>query len=148
MTEQFQAALAKLEKCLETPLVPGELELWVQQTKTAAQDVADLLDRQINDVHREQLAEIEQQDLELLSRVDELRQGDEQTRVLLRALQDRLIGLASRAARVEPDEKQAEGDLAAVVDMGLKFVIHARTQETALETWLAESFERDRGTVD
>lgn len=147
-TQAFQDALAALEKALETPLVPGELESWVQETQGAADEAARLLDRQIEVVHRDVLAEIEEQDAGLEARVEEVRQGDRTSRELLRTFQGRLGDLAARVEQIEPDEKQAEGAIVAVVEIGLKFVIHARTQETALETWLLEAFDRDTGTVD
>ena len=147
-TQEFPAALARLEKCLETPVVPGELDLWAHETQRAADQVAALLEVQLHDRHPEVFAEIEQQDSDLMTRVEELRQGDQQSCELLHAFQERLNHLVARADRIEPDEKRGADDQAAIVESGLKFVIQARTQETALETWLMEAVARDRGTGD
>ena len=145
--QQLMDVLGALERCLETPIVPGELELWLDEARSATQQAEALLEFELNQRHPEILADIEQQDAELSPRVDQLRAGDCISRDLLRELQNRLSRL-SRTPGLTPDERRGDDEVAAVIETGLRFIIHARTQEVSLETWLAESFERDRGTVD
>lgn len=141
-------ALSMLEACLETPFVPGELESWVHGARSAINRVGPLLRRQIDEVHAPQLKQIAVEDPGLLSRADDLREGDVQSLAKLEELSRTFETLDTIVAQIEPDETKLKAQLADVVKDGLTFVIHVRTQEVALRTWLQEAFDRDRGTVD
>lgn len=140
--------LAVLERCLETPIVPGELELWLKETRAAAEQAQTSLSQELNERHPDVLAEIEENCPELAPHLEQIRAGDRSSSEMLRCLQGRLLALALRFRNGEPDEQSGDGDLGAAIVAGLQFVIHARTQEVAIETWLTESLERDHGTVD
>ena len=144
----MREVLAVLERCLETPIVPGELELWLKESRAAAEQAQTLLLQELNERHPELLAEIEENCPELAPHLERIRAGDRSSSEMLRFLQGRLLALTLRFQNGEPDEQRADGDLGAVIVAGLRFVIHARTQEVAIETWLTESLGRDHGTVD
>ena len=146
--QQYTACLEKLEHCLETPFVPGELERWFEQTQQAMQDVAKLLPRQLDETHAQQLQEIESEDPGLEHRVEEIRRVDGELRERFAQFHKRVDQLAKGAGNVEPDEARMKEACYELVDEGLALVIAARKQEVALRTWLLEAFDRDRGVVD
>jgi hypothetical protein len=52
------AALARFEKRLEIPIVPGEMPGWLQLACESSRDVGDALRRQVAGRHQEMLTEI------------------------------------------------------------------------------------------
>ncbi|HUG91577.1 MAG TPA: hypothetical protein VML55_12115 [Planctomycetaceae bacterium] len=144
----LEAELRELETCLETPFVPGELERWMDEVRSAWERLSPgFVDRFEREQPRicEQIAEDEP---ELLERVEELRVHNGQVLAWHRDLDRRLAWLGERAARVEPDEKRLDDELEGLVQDGLQFVIEARTQEVSLRTWLLEAYQRETGPVD
>jgi hypothetical protein len=146
--QEVRDALEELELSLGTPLVPGEMESWIQSLEAALGATGDVLQRQIAVTHKQQYAEILEQDPGLQPRIDQLQTADEQTLRMLNALRERVEGIAPQVAAHEPDERRVETGLQQIADQGLELVVHARRQETAVTTWFTESFNRDRGTVD
>ena len=144
----LRESLATLELALETPFIPGELVSWFAAASSAVAATGDVLRHEIVERHPDTFAEIFDQDPGLAARIDELRLGDEKSLEMLTALEERIDRLSPRVSQLEPDEGRAGEQAADVRSQGLEFVIHARSQETALGTWFAEAFSRDRGTVD
>ena len=141
-------ALEAFETALATPVPPGELEPWSQSLWSSTKELDEPLRRQIDEVHRRDMDEIEEQDLELSPRLARLRQHDAENLKTFKQLRTRIRELAEAASRIEPDEKLVQDERVALVDEGLQFVIAVRRQEVALQTWLMESFDRERGTGD
>lgn len=145
---QFSKNLAELETALETPVVPGELETWVEVVHTATKNVETQLTHHIQVTHEELFIEIAEQDDELLGRLEQLREQDAS---LLREFDElaRLVGRL-RKTILETDRNETELDQAhsKLVEQGLAFVLGARTQERAIETWYSEAFLRDHGVAD
>ena len=152
MTQQNQQeirdALEELELALETPLVPGEAENWIAAVEAACQATGDVLQRQIAVAHKQQFAEIIEQDPGLQSRVEELQAGDEKSLEMFASFRAHIERLRPKVAALEPDEGRLEERLKALSEEGLEFVVHARSQETAVTTWFVESFNRERGGGD
>ena len=146
--QEVRDALEELELSLQTPLVPGELENWIRAVETACQATGDVLQRQIAVVHRQQFAEMLQQDPGMQPRVDELQAGDEKTQEMFASFRDRVERLAPKVLAVDADEGRVEERLKALSEQGLEFVGHARSQETATNTWFMEAFNRERGGGD
>lgn len=141
-------ALAAFETSLPTPFVPGELESWVRDARDAVSRFDPLLRTRLVRVHDPELQQIATEDPDLLSRVEDLREGDRRSLADLASLRRTLDSLDVLAPEREPFETKLEGQLDELVRQGLDFVLHVRRQEVALRTWLQEAYDRDRGTLD
>lgn len=142
---EFRAAVDSLETSLMTPRVPGELERWIDSIEAANETVGKVLLQQVGKEHRTVFKQITSQDPDLHARVERLKIGDMLSREQFDSLRKRVHNLINRIARVEPDEGRLESDLVTLCADGLSFVLHLRKQEVAIDTWLQEAFQRDRG---
>lgn len=146
--QSLKEALGRLERRLETPVVPGELTEWIRAAVDACHDVGPALVRQMRKTHEPILDEMAREDFELVHRIEALRKEDEELRCDYQRLRDAADALAEQAEAAEPHERRWDERRASFVRQGLDFVIRARTQELAVETWFLEAFDRDRGVVD
>jgi hypothetical protein len=142
---EFREALQLLETCLETPRVCGELERWMADVKKNVDLIGTLLPRQLERQHAARLRQIAVEDPELNAAVEHVKTGDDETREQFEKLREQTNRLAAKASKVEPDELRLEEDLVAFTALGLAFVIHARKQEVAIDSWQQESLYRDTG---
>ncbi len=146
--EPLTDPLRRLETALDTPPVPGELRTWASTLhKTFDETARDIL-QQIDTVHQDQFHEIEEQNTELLARVEHLREADRDNRDHCQSLAKRFAELEAHAIRAGADEKQVMDEQQKLLDDGLRFVIDVRRQEAAIRTWLEEAFARDTGLAD
>jgi hypothetical protein len=141
----FCNALRSLETCLETPRVSGELEPWLVDVQKNVDLIGSLLPRQLERQHASLLRQIAVEDPELRPQVAHLESGDAECREQFGKLRDWTSRLAKGATNAEPDETRLEQEVVAFIAGGLAFIIHARKQEVAIETWLHESLYRDTG---
>jgi len=145
--EAFRAALTELERSLESPLVPGELDDWLTSVLKAFDDLQPVLAAQLGK-HKEVYQEIGEEDQELLSRVDQLADTDAKLAAQVEQLRKKFAAMESQAEEIEPRENRIHDALQNLSDEGLVLVIELRKQEAAIDTWLMEAFQRDRGPVD
>jgi hypothetical protein len=143
--KDFRDALQSLETCLETPRVSGELERWFVDVQRNVELISKLLAKQLDRQHPPRLRQIAVEDPELNAQVARLKSGDDESREQFVRLREWTDRLAKKAPKVEPDEERIEEDVVEFIAFGLAFIIHARKQEIALETWLHESLYRDTG---
>lgn len=146
--EPFHTALDELERCAETPFVPGELERWHSALFEGLRHFTPHLKQHTREMHPAEFQNIEDEDPELTRRVELMRAEDRE----LEQEADRLIDDAARLEaavhKAEPDEARVEAPLTRLANATLGFVIRVRKQEIAVRTWLGEAFGRDRGTID
>ncbi len=142
---EFRNALQLLETCLETPRVSGELERWIADVQKSVALIGTLLPKQIERQHAARLQQIAVEDPELNAEVERVKSGDDKTREQFDKLREWTSRLATKAAKVEPDESRLEEELVALTALGLDFVIHARKQEIAIDAWQQEALYRDTG---
>jgi hypothetical protein len=142
---EFRDVLQLLETCLETPRVSGELERWIAEVQKNVAFIGAILPQQIERRHAARLRQIAIDDPELNAEVERLKSGDVDTREQFDKLRESTNRLATKAAKVEPDESRLEEELVALTTFGLDFVIHARKQEIAINTWQQEALYRDTG---
>lgn len=145
---ELPEGLQAFEKALETPIVPGEVVAWTETVRQTCEALASPLRRALDERHRKVYGEIGEEEPELLAKIEELIQEDEEIRDTydrLCFLVDRLI---ERGEELEPDEMRTAHAHEELVEEGLAFVIQVRKQELAVQTWLIEAFDRDNGTVD
>jgi hypothetical protein len=144
----LKTALTSLETSLATPIISGELADWVEDLQKAWDEASAQIHYAIHHLHPRTYEEMGKQDAELLPRMELLR-GEDQA---IKDDRERIGGLIARDVKLvptlEPDEGRAYSYLKPLIDEGLAFVLRVRKQEVALETWLAEAFNRDRGSVD
>lgn len=146
--KEVSLSLERLETCLETPHVPGELPSWAAAVRKAVADLGPCLKQQISELHHQDFGEISKQDPGLLSRVEQLEAEDAEIADEYQQLTHLVEKIVDSASRIEPDEQRLEPIVEECVERGLSFGLHVRKQETAIKTWLLEAFDRDRGTVD
>ena len=142
---EFRDMLQLLETSLETPRVSGELERWIAEVQKNVASIGTLLPKQIERQHAARLRQIAIEEPELNAEVERLKSGDIDTREQFDKLRDWTDRLATRATRVEPDESRLEEGLAELTELGLAFIIHARKQEIAIDTWQQEAISRETG---
>jgi hypothetical protein len=141
----FRNVLQLLETSLETPRVSGELERWISEVQKNVASIGTLLPKQIERQHAARLRQIAVEDPELNAEVERLKSGDDDTQEQFDKLRDWTGRLATRATKVEPDESRLEEELVELTGLGLAFVIHARKQEIAIDTWQQEAIYRETG---
>lgn len=142
---EFRDVLQLLETCLETPRVSGELERWIAEVQKNVASIGRLLPKQIERQHAVRLRQIAVEDPELNAEVERLKSGDGDTREQFDKLRESTNRLAAKSTKIEPDESRLEEDLVALTALGLAFVIHARKQELAIDTWQHEAIYRETG---
>lgn len=138
-------AVEKLEVALQTPFVPGEMVNWAEDVRRSLTSVHSPLNEQINQVHQRAIKQIALEDPELSARAVNLNRADERSLQQFERLLLRVQNLPERVDQAEPDESSMESELREIIDDGLKFVLAVRGQETAIDTWMSESLNRDRG---
>jgi len=142
---EFRDALQSLETSLETPRVSGELERWIASVEKSVDLIGSLLPKQIERQHAARLRQIAADDPQLSAEVERVKCGDDAMREQFDKVRERTSQLLKRATKVEPDESRLEEKMSELTSLGLAFVIHARKQEIAIETWQQEAVYRDIG---
>lgn len=143
----LKPAIEKLETCLVTPVVPGELPSWTANARSAFDEVIKQWQGR-RAAEDKNLQEIGEQDSELLYRVEQLKAEREEVWRHAQELGEALHSMEHRAEAVEPDELRAEKLHEDTKARGLDFVLRLRALDAALTTWLLEAFQRDRGVGD
>ena len=141
----FRDGLQSLETFLETPRVSGQLERWIADVQSNVELIDSLLPKQIERHHAARLRQIAAEEPELNAEVERIKSGDDETRAQFDKLRERTCRLTKKATRIEPDESRLEEQLSDLTTQGLAFIIHARKQEIAIETWQHEAVYRETG---
>ncbi len=145
---ELKTALAAIEKALTTPIVSGELALWLEELKKSWEEASAQVHFNVKHRHPRQYEQIGEADLELLPRIDLLKAEDEAIEQQREEINQAIARAAQHVPKLEPDEGKAQKHVQSLIDDGLAFIIRVRKQEVALQTWLVEAFNRDRGAVD
>ncbi len=140
--------LAELEVTLSTPRLSGELSEWSQRVCQAAQGLASVLEVELAQLRQEQFQVLLAEDTSLACRVDEIKAADEANRRVSREIAEQLCGIASETAARSDAETEFQSQVAELAEAGLRLVVDVRKQETAMNTWYQEAFQRDRGVAD
>jgi hypothetical protein len=174
--EQLHAELANFEQCASTPFVPGELDSWLDEVRTAWQALWPQLQVQTQYIHAKEFAQIAHEDPELSCRVREMREEDTALMALTDQLSDQLKWMEKRLEEgtAEPEfgekvtgpdnkdidptsrdfqdkgamETDLKQDLDQFVTESLSLVSRIRKQEITVRTWLMEAYTRDKGVMD
>lgn len=146
--DKFQQSLKQLAVSLETPVVPGELEIWIAELRKSAQSFGTFLHLEVATGHNGRTAEIAKVDPEMHRDVEQLNKTDREILEQFAAFSSHIDHLAKRVPRVGPNEAAVTDELKTLVDEGLAFIIHMKKQEIAIRTSVQEAFNRDRGVGD
>jgi hypothetical protein len=141
-------ALSRLERALLTPVIPGELEDWVQTAHKAAAALAEPLERYVHSILHPQYAEIAKTDPEMLTRVEQLIASDQTLLAGYQKFLAKLAELTQRAPAAKKDENKLSPQLADIEKDGTALILAVRKQQAAASAWLDEALYRDRGPVD
>jgi hypothetical protein len=145
---EIDEALARLERALLTPVIPGELVEWVQAVEQAGASLGKPLHEFIHGVLHQQYAEIAKADQEMLFRVQQMIATDQALLDGYQQFQDKVADLARLAPSAKKDENKVAGPLAAIEQEGTTLILAIRKQQAAASAWLSEALYRDRGPVD
>lgn len=145
---ELKTALDAFEKALLTPIISGDLGVWFEHLQSTSDDAAEKLRREVTDFHPEEFEEIGNQDPELLSQIDRLREEDCAILSAFDKFRHTVERAVQQSPKLEPDEEKALKLTTALVNEGVMLVARIRKQEVTLQTWYAEAFTRDRGPVD
>lgn len=147
-TIDYSEAISQLETELLTPVVPGELEGWFDRVSKGAEMVSAALWQHTETLFNSDYPEIAEQDSELMGQVEQLIRDDTACLNQLAELLDELTRLRQFAPKCEPNEAMMRNSLEAFIQKSLNWVILAKRQQKARETWFAESLYRERGGGD
>lgn len=145
---ELHDALEQFEACLESPLVPGELVAWSGSLHDACDKTTAHWLQEVETVHVAQFKEIKRQDMEMASRVDDMKAEDDAITCQIDAVCHDVTKFHERSETMEADEGRFEEIRKELVKKGLDLVIRIRTQQQTIRTWYLEAFDRDRGTGD
>jgi len=146
--KRLEEALDALEAALEKPVVPGELQSWLESACEAFANLEAPLRDRIAETHSQQFTEISEQDTEMLQRVERLREEDVKLLEQYNRLARQVNGIDFKLEEEHQTESRLDPIVERMADHGLKLVIDIRKQESAITTWYVEAFQRDRGVAD
>jgi hypothetical protein len=139
--------LGQIEMCLESVVIPGELESWASALCEACAAEGPLLKRELES-HRRQLAKVTAADANFAQRALQLQQEDAAILQAFDEFERKAGRLHERACLAGSHEDKFEEGLKDIIDDGLALVIRVRKQERALTTWCSESMQRENGVGD
>lgn len=141
-------AIDNLEKSLLSPVLSGEVVMWVTQVQDAADDLEELLPKFLEEVLHSDYSEIAKADNELLFRVQQMIEGEKELLQQKEEFRRNLHLLAAKAPTVGSDEGKVADERLRVEQQGTAMLTELKRLQNAGSTWLQEAVFRDRGPVD
>jgi hypothetical protein len=145
---ELREALASFETSVATPIVSGELPDWTDKVQKAWSEASAQVHYHVKHLHPRQYQEISSEDPALFQQVELLKAEDETLEQQREKLNQKVTSVTTHAPKLEPDEGKANNHVQSLIDEGLAFVVRARKQEVAVQTWYVEAFNRERGGGD
>jgi len=146
--DQLTTVLAELETCLEQPIVPGELSPWANAVSSAYVDAEGPLQEAFETTHPALFDQIRREDEDLYRQVEQMKEEDAKLRTEYATLSRDARRLRVRSDQEDSDESVLSSEVEQSIEKGLAFVIRIRKQQSAINTWLLEAFQRDTGVAD
>jgi hypothetical protein len=141
-------SLGKLESALLSPVIAGELLDWVEAASLSCAEVGTAFAAYARDVLQAQYKEIARSDTELLYRIQQSTAEDQRLEEELQAFCREFQELAQRAPDAQKDELRVEDRRRHLEERGTKLVLAIRKHQLAVNSWLNEAVNRDRGPGD
>ncbi len=146
--DALKVALDNFEASLLTPMISGELVVWLEAVRQLWEEVSAQVHFQVKHLHPRQYEEMAEQDSELLPRIEQLRAEDASVEEHRAQLSQSIGRSAQHVPKMEPDEEKALEHIRFIVELGTAFLTRVRKQQIAVQTWYVEAFNRDHGAVD
>jgi hypothetical protein len=144
----LREALESFETSVATPIVSGELPDWADKLQKAWLEASAQVHYHVKHLHPRQYREISNEDPALFQQVELLKAEDDAIELEREKLNGRVTGVATHVPKVEPDEGKANRYVHTLIDDAMAFIMRARKQEVAVQTWYMEAFNRERGGGD
>jgi hypothetical protein len=144
----LRAALMSFETSVATPIVSGELPDWVDKLRKSWLEASAQVHYHAKHLHPRQYQEISNEDPALFQQIELLKAEDDAIERDREKLTQSVTRIAELVPKLEPDEGKANRHIQTLIDEALAFVIRARKQEVAVQTWFVEAFNRERGGGD
>jgi hypothetical protein len=145
---KLREALASLETSVATPIVSGELPDWTDKVQKSWSEASAQVHYHVKHLHPRQYQEISNEDPALFQQVELLKAEDEAIEQQREKLNQSVTRVATHVPKLEPDEGKANNYVQNLIDDAMGFVMRARKQEVAVQTWYVEAFNRERGGGD
>jgi hypothetical protein len=145
---ELREALASFETCIATPIVSGELSDWADTVQKAWSDASAKVYYHVKHLHPRQYQEISNEDPALFQQVELLKAEDEAIEREREKLNQSVTRVATHVPKLEPDEGKANNQIQTLIEESMAFIMRARKQEVAVQTWYVEAFNRERGGGD
>lgn len=145
---ELPAALTAFETTVSTPIISGELADWMERVRTSWEEASTQIQHNLEYSHPQQYDEMGEEDAELLPKIESLKAEDEAIEQERARIAEMIERDARHVPKLEPDEAKAQKHVQSLIDESLAFVTRVRKQEVAVQTWLVEAFQRDRGAGD
>ncbi len=145
---QLQSTMIDLEAALLTPVVSGELLSWVTTVRqSAATFGTDWMRCVRTDLHPK-YKEIAKTDADLLTRVEQMLQTDQELFESLATFQDDAAALQQLAEVAGQEEVRIAERRQFLEHDGTSLILRIKKQHAAVATWLDEAHCRDQGVGD
>jgi hypothetical protein len=145
---ELREALTSFETSVATPIVSGELPDWTDKVQKAWQNVSAQVHYHVTHLHPRQFQEISNEDPALFQQVELLKAEDDAIEQEREKLNQSVTRVATHVPKLEPDEGKANNRVQDLIDEAMGFIVRARKQEVAVQTWYVEAFNRERGGGD
>ena len=145
---ELREALASFETSVATPIVSGDLPDWTDKVQKAWSEASAQVHYHVKHLHPRQYDEISNEDPALFQQVELLKAEDDAIERDREKLNQSVTSVATHAPKLEPDEGKANRHIQSLIDDAMAFVMRARKQQVAVQTWYVEAFNRERGGGD
>jgi hypothetical protein len=145
---ELRDSLDEFETSLATPVVAGELAVWIKTAHAKWNEASAQTHYHIGHMHSRQYQQISHEDPEMHACVERLKVEDNKLEQDREALNRMIVRVVGHAPKFEHDEEKIHHHTQHMIDAGLAFVARVRKQEVTIQTWFMEAFNRDRGVAD
>ncbi len=144
----LREALTSFETSVATPIVSGELPDWADKVQKSWSEVSAQVHYHVKQLHPRQYQEISNEDPALFQQVELLKAEDDAIEQEREKLTQSIARVATHVPKLEPDEGKANNHVQNLINEAMGFIMRARKQEVAVQTWYVEAFNRERGGGD
>jgi len=148
ITGLLKDRVTSFEESLSTPFASGEMADWAAKVKEAAESLLHVLRDDLPPLRQQQFDTMLGEDPALEPRVNEIRTCDSENVAHLERLHKQLHTVAGQADVRQEAETALHERVQKLTEAGLHLVVEVRKQNTAVDTWIQEAFQRDRGVAD
>lgn len=148
ITGLLKERVTAFEESLSTPFASGEMADWAAKVEQAAEALLQVLRDELPPLRQQQFDTMLGEDPALEPRVNEIRESDAENIAHLERLHKQLATVAGQADVRQEAETALHDRVQKITEAGLHLVVEVRKQNTAVDTWIQEAFQRDRGVGD